>query len=79
MLAVLGSTAEATFGTRGILATLCALARSRALDTHTVGLGAAGGTASHRASFDHFIEMYRKNAVCLEERDAAVELSEPRH
>lgn len=60
MLAVLGRATEATLGARGILAALGALADSRALDTSTVGLGAAGRTTSHRASLNHFIQRERK-------------------
>lgn len=55
MLAVLGGAAEAALGAGGVLAPLGALADSRALDTHTVGLRAAGGAASHGAGLDHFV------------------------
>lgn len=58
--AVLGGAAEATLGTGGILAALGALADSRALDTNTLGLGAAG-TTGHRTSGSHFIQRIRKN------------------
>lgn len=60
MLAVLGGTAEAALGAGGVLAALRALAHSGALDTHAVGLGAAGGATSHGASLDHFVERHRK-------------------
>ena len=54
VLAVLGGTAEATLGTRGILAALSALAHSRALDTSAVGLGATS-TTGLGTSGGHFV------------------------